>query len=253
MERSGVKPRREIPEARSTEDIDLFLPAEVISDQKSLSMLGDALREQGYVPIETAKFYQFKREIEYHGQQRTLKIDLLAPIPMDDEARAKTIFDKRRIKNRKIKDINAHVAPEALTLDENPLSIEISDGHDTVTIYSPHPYTFLVLKLHAYRDLREKEAKDFGRHHAFDLYRILALITEDEWGEAEKLRDQYQHHQPIQVACKIVKMLFENVYATGKMAIREEARRGGVNLSEEDIQAFTRELQDLFPCLENET
>jgi hypothetical protein len=247
VEETGATTRRVVPDARSTEDIDLFLLAEVISDEGRLGALRDALLAQGYAPIEKAHFFQFGKEATHYGQKRTIKIDLLAPIPADEDAKARTRRDTIRIRNRKIKDINAHVALEALTLDENLLTLEISDGQYTATVYSPHPYTFLVLKLHAYRDLREKEAKDFGRHHAFDLYRILAMITKREWEEAEALRDRYQEHDPIREAGQIVKEFFGDEIARGTIALREDARRGSVDLHRKDILEFMRDLRDLFP------
>ncbi|MDZ4699915.1 MAG: nucleotidyl transferase AbiEii/AbiGii toxin family protein [Rhodothermales bacterium] len=243
--KQGAPTLRPIPAARSTEDIDLFLSTELIVDEERFSVLRDALAEQGYRPVERAKYYQFDRTVDYFGQSRTVKIDLLAPLPLTEDSRIKK--DSRRISHRAVKGIHAHTAPEALTLEEHLLPVEISRGQEPATVFLPHPYTFLVLKLHAYKDRREDEAKDFGRHHAFDLYRILAMTTESEWEEATGIRDRYRHLAPIQEACRIVGEFFGGEITPGTIALRGGAQRGGAELLGRDLVEFLRDLQELFP------
>src|SRR4051812_14798305 len=63
-----------LPTARTTEDIDLILRAEIVTDSKSMKPIRAALDRLGFSVVETAKYTQFVRPMR-PGQ---VKIDLLA-------------------------------------------------------------------------------------------------------------------------------------------------------------------------------
>jgi hypothetical protein len=50
-----------LPEPRSTNDLDLFLRAEVIADLGRTREVAEAIRRLGYTAVEEAKFLQWKR------------------------------------------------------------------------------------------------------------------------------------------------------------------------------------------------
>jgi hypothetical protein len=243
---SGAVTLRRMPPARSTEDLDVYLTAELVADAGRVAALRDALTDLGYEGVAGALYYQFRREVDYLGQRREVKVDLLAPLPEDEETRRALKYDARRVRPRAVKNIHAHTSPEALTIGEHPLAVELAGDAGPVTVYVPHPYTYLVLKLHAYRDRREDEAADFGRHHAFDLYRALAMTTEPEWEEALALRDRYQDAEPVCEACHIAHDLFGSEISTGTLALQEHARDAGYGLPERDVAAFLRDLHELL-------
>jgi hypothetical protein len=102
------------PPARATADIDIFLGTEVISDESKTTEIREALNRLGYLPVDTAKFYQFYKNIEYSGSNRAIKFDFLAA-PVKGEYAAKVKIDKRRIRPRSGEGFHAHTTPEALT------------------------------------------------------------------------------------------------------------------------------------------
>lgn len=246
---SEARTLRQVPPARSTEDLDVYLTAELVADAERVAALRDTLVELEYEGVEGALYYQFRREVDYLGQRRAVKVDLLAPLPEDEVARQTLKYDARRVRPRAVKNIHAHTSPEALTVGEHPLAVELAGNAGPVTVYVPHPYTYLVLKLHAYRDRREDEAADHGRHHAFDLYRALAMTTEPEWEEALALRDRYQDAEPVCEARRIAHDLFGGEIAAGTLAIQEQARGMGFDLLGRDIVAFLGDLHELLPPL----
>jgi hypothetical protein len=67
----------ELPEPRSTNDLDLFLRAEVIADFARTREVADAICRLGYTVVEGVKFLQWKREITVAGVLRQIKIDFL--------------------------------------------------------------------------------------------------------------------------------------------------------------------------------
>lgn len=71
IQRTGVRTRIEdIPPTRSTADLDIFIASEVIIDSNKTHLIREALDELGYVPVDTAKYYQFFREVNLSGTTR---------------------------------------------------------------------------------------------------------------------------------------------------------------------------------------
>jgi hypothetical protein len=65
-----------------------------------------------------------------------------------------------------------------------------------------------MMKLFAFRDRLNDSDKEFGRYHAFDLYTILATMTEEEWRYALELRDRYRGHPYVVKAGELVSEYF---------------------------------------------
>src|SRR5438128_488615 len=57
----------ELPEVRSTNDIDMFLRAEVLSDLPRTKEVADAIKRLGYAVVEEAKYLQWKRPVVVAG------------------------------------------------------------------------------------------------------------------------------------------------------------------------------------------
>jgi hypothetical protein len=122
--------------------------------------------------------------------------------------------------------IHAHPVGEALTLEDGllpfVLSGKLSSGVPSkAEIFLPHPYTFSMMKLFAFRDRLGDANKDFGRCHALDLYTILATTTEGEWGYALKLRDQSRDLPGIIEAGRLVSEHFSAIDRLGMIRLRE--------------------------------
>jgi hypothetical protein len=66
-----------LPEARATNDLDMFLRAELLSDLSRTREVRDAILRLGYAPVEEAKFLQWKRGVIVAGVAQEVKIDVL--------------------------------------------------------------------------------------------------------------------------------------------------------------------------------
>lgn len=239
-----------VPLARSTTDLDVFLSVEVVADAEAMGAIGRVLGEMGYTVVEGAKHYQFAREVVYRGRTVPLKVDLLAPPPRPGtELRKQVKVDARRVRPRTRADgapvVQAHTTEEAFTVAEHTLALAL--GASGATVRVPHPFSFLLLKLFAYRDRREDEGKDFGRYHAYDLYRIVAMMAEAYLETAGALRDRYAGDEIVVDACRIVADLFSEPDASGALAVLEHARTVRVELASGDLNTFTGVLSELFP------
>lgn len=185
---SGIRTLfREWPEARSTNDIDLFLRLELLVNSARLKPLATALQCLGYKVISGAEKFQFAKPGPDGGHAGSLKIDLLTG-PQSSFAESSAKVDARRVCPRPSVGIHAHHVDEALMLEEGLLPVTIngvtSGGipHQGI-IFIPHPLTFAMMKLFAFRDRLTDATKEFARYHALDIYVVLATTTEKEVGK----------------------------------------------------------------------
>ena len=235
----------EIPTARSTGDIDVFLTTEVITHRNNMDAIRQSLDELGYSPVPGAEFYQFFRRIDIAGVPRNLKFDFLAAPVLGEQAK-KVKVDIRRIRPRGTTEtpMHAHTTPEAVTIEEHLIAVDIGEAGQSVEVLLPHPFSYTLLKLFALRDQKDNEAKEFGRHHAFDIYTTWAMMTEEELIQAEELRTQYADAEIMSEAIKIANTLFADENAKGMIRLKEHARTENVELVE--IAEFTKDIRTLF-------
>ena len=197
VRRSGVRTLfRGWPEPRSTNDLDLFLRPELLIHSGKLKPLAAALARLGYQAVVGAENYQFVKSGPDGIGAGSIKIDILTgPQICFRGTEVKT--DDRRVRPRPSIGLHANPVDEAPTLEEE-LLIKTLDGNlssgttGQVKVFLPHPFTFLMMKLFAFRDRLNDADKDFGRYHALDMYTILATTTETEWNKALELRDRFQ-------------------------------------------------------------
>lgn len=233
----------DLPTARSTEDLDIFLKAEVISNPDKTGPIREVLDRRGYEPI--VEHFQFQREINYMGRARKVKVDFLAaPVPY--ELRTKVKADQVRLRPRGGKGLHAHVTPEALTVEESLVTIDIGEDDESLVVYLPHPFSYLLLKLHALRDRIYDEGTNYGRHHAFDLYSTIAMMTEEEWEESTRLKKKHKDAPQVVEAQYIASDLFADTTAVGALRLQEHARSTGYDLPREQLNLFVETLQELM-------
>jgi len=235
----------EIPEARSTNDLDLFLSAEIITSAEKIEKIRDALETLKFEPV--APFFQFQLPVVYEGLEKPVKIDLLAALPETAAQLSLVKINKPRIRPKKAKNIHGYLTEEAVTLEENLLPIDISEeGESPLVIYLPHPFSYLVMKLFALRDRLEDEEQDFGAYHAFDVYRIVGMMTENEWNQAVELHGRYRAAPKIREAEEISGDLFASLESVGVLRVRQHARVTNVLIPPENLVALIEDLQELL-------
>ena len=238
---------REWPEARSTNDLDLFLRPELLIDSSKLKPLAEAISKLGYQAVPGAEKYQFVKLGPEGDRAGSLKIDILTG-PRSRFKGTKVKADDRRARPNPSIGIHAHPVDETPTLEEGllPINLEgkLSSGDPWETdVFLPHPYTFLMMKLFAFRDRLEDSDKEFGRYHALDLYTILATATEEEWERSLQLRDQYGGEAFIEEAGRLVAANFSVLEQPGMIRLRESP----YYRPELQLDEFISALGELFP------
>lgn len=235
------------PETRSTNDLDLFLRPELLIESSRLKPMVSAITGLGYRVVSGAENYQFVKSGPGATDAGSVKIDILTgPQSCFQGTRVKA--DTRRARPKPSVGMHAHPVDEALTLEEGLLPIlltgTLSSGNTWQSeIFLPHPYTFSMMKLFAFRDRLNDPDKEFGRYHALDLYTILATTTEEEWGYALQLRDQYKNDPFAIKAGDLVSEYFSAPERMGMIRLRESL----YYRPELQIEKFMSVLQELFP------
>jgi hypothetical protein len=238
----------EWPEPRSTNDLDLVLRPELLIEPAKLEPLAESILRLGYQVVPGAEKYQFVKPGPGGAGAGGLKIDLLTG-PQSHFHGTRVRTDSRRARPNPSIGIHAHPMDEAATLEEGLLSLsfdgKLSSGDLWQTeIFLPHPYTFLMMKLFAFRDRLKDVNKEFGRYHALDLYTILATTTEEEWRIALELRDQYKDQPYVKKAGDLVSDYFSALDCMGMVRLKEST----YYRPELQLGDFMSALQELFPA-----
>ena len=238
---------QEWPEPRSTNDIDLFLRPELLADSTRLKPLAEAITSLGYLVVPGAESYQFAKPGPGGTIEGSIKIDFLTAPQYRFEGKPVKV-DNRRVRPRPSVGIHAHPVDEAPTLEDGLLSCtlagDLSSGEPWEDeVFLPNPYTFSMMKLFAFKDRLDDAEKEFGRYHALDLYTILATTTEEEWGNALRLRELHQEQPSVEEAGQIVSEHFSAMNSIGMIRLRESPYyHDGLQLAE-----FMSALRELFP------
>ncbi len=248
LERTGERTLFSIlPAIRSTNDIDLFLRAEVLSDLTRTREVADAIRRLGYTPVEEAKFLQWKRPVAMAGTTQEVKIDVLVgPLgPYRDQLKVSA----PRVRPRGGIEFHAHTVEEALHIEDQPIRVPVeglaSDGTPfRGTVYVPEAFPYLMMKLHAFGDRKGDTNKDLGRHHALDIYAIVGMMTEAEFERARRLGVEGRRERHVERARAIVGADFSSPTAVGLLRLREHPLFGD-HFMTGDLMSV---LAELFPA-----
>ena len=265
VERDGAGTLMDVPVERTTRDLDVFLTVEILADAEKAEAIREVLETLEYVVVPGKESYQFVQEVDETDEfPRGVKIDLLAPVPRDMGKHPALKLDRirpdhKKIKNRDVGRLNAFATPEAFTIAEQTeiVSLDVEDvregavsgepdGGAGLHAEIPHPFTYLILKLFAYRDRQDDESRDF-RYHAYDLYRVVAMLTEADLTAVDEMRGRFGADPVVVEASRIVAELFEDEDAKGAVAVQGYSQVVGSDLGTDDVSTFCAHLNDLLP------
>lgn len=232
------------PYPRATEDLDVFLPTELVVDLGQMQALRAALDTLGFQPVLEAKYLHFAKS---WGDGGRVKIDMLTGPIVGAEALAKVQISRPRVRPKGQLQLHAYLADEAIDFDKSLLPIPVdgigSEGHRrSTTVYVPQPFTFLLMKLHAFADRAEDANKDLGRHHALDVYRIVAMLTAEEFDDVRVNAQRHASSPAVARARRIISDDFSSATARGVLRLREHP----LFIARMDTESMIRALADLF-------
>jgi hypothetical protein len=208
------------PAPRATEDIDLMLPMEFLVSLNQMQALRTALDRLGFMPVQEAKFLHFLKQV---GRSGRVKVDLLTgPVRAADCHDLK--ISPPRVRPKGLLELHAYITPEAIDFEQMLMPIEIEGSGQVpgaLTVHVPHPFTYLLMKLHALADRLGDANRDLGRHHALDIYRIVAMLTRAEYDEVRGAVERRNTDPVVSRARKIILEYFSSATAVGVLRVRE--------------------------------
>jgi len=229
-----------LPANRTTSDIDLFLRAEVVVSATRMKLVRDAVDGLGFAAVPGSEYLQFAKSVEPAG---SIKIDLMVG-PLGDLFDPKTVKrDDRRVRARAFGGLHAHPLDEAVAVEEHTFPIPL--GNAGVLVSVPQPFTYLLMKLLAFRDRCYDVRKDMARHHAMDVYRIIAMITPEEDSVVRALAATHLDHPKAVEARRVVGEHFAAPDSLGILRLREHQLFFG----RMDLNRFREELSAILPPL----
>jgi hypothetical protein len=233
------------PYPRATEDLDVFLPTEIVIDLGRMRALRAALDAIGFQPLQEARFLHFAKP---WGTAGRMKIDMLTGPILDPAALEKVKIIRPRVRPRGELELHAYLTDEAIDFEKSLLSLSIegvsSEGtRGGATVHIPQPFTFLLMKLHAFADRAQDADRDLGRHHALDLYRLVAMLTPIEYDDVRANVERHGASAAVQRAKAIVADAFSSPTAIGIIRLREH----DLFTASMNVDPLIGALLDLFP------
>ena len=208
------------PYPRATEDLDVFLPTEVVISLADMQAMRAALDRLDFKPVDEAKFLHF---VKPWGDRGRVKIDMLTGPIFDESMKAKVQFVRPRVRPRGKLELHAYLTEEALEIENAllPLTVEGvgSDG----------------------KPVEDADA-DLGRHHALDVYRVIAMLTEEDYTLVRAGVQKHTAAQPIHRARLIVSTYFSSPTAIGAIRMKEHS----LYTPRMDIDSVIKALAELF-------
>lgn len=240
------------PQPRSTQDLDVFLTGEVITDYERFAVIRNCLGALGYTSVEGRHHWQFEKELS--GSKKVL-IDIITG-PVDDY-KGKVRIENRRVSPRRFPEsdgslpkkvkMHARFNKEALNIDSGLRRVEVngllSTGEAAEAVVGvPHPFQFLVMKLNAYEDQKEKADLEFGSHHALDIFRIVSMLTSEEFSEVKLKWAEHVNQTSVNRASEIIRNDFEmDALGVDRLRIHEL----GKGWSDDHVDRACRALQNI--------
>ena len=238
-----------ISEARSTNDLDLFLTTQILVDPEKSRVVLRAMQALQCETVLSKENFQFTRRLDYEEQAYEIKFDFLTKMP--DAAAEIELLDvqKVRVRGNKHGGVHAHLTKEAIAVEDNPILVALAGLRTTGEefsgqVYLPQAYSYLMMKLFAFRDWETvKKKPGNASKHALDVYSIVSMMTEVELATAEMSSRKYRLVPAAQEASSIVSEFFSGSATMGIIRLREHPYFD----RDVDITEFMSILTDLFP------
>ncbi len=247
LERTGQQTLLDqLPDPRATNDLDIFIRTEVLVDHGRTERIHTAIVRLGYVPVPAAKFMQWVKEVLVNETPQSLKIDLLVG-PLGTREADLDADDRRARPKRRIQ-LHARRTEEAVHIEDEPIAVTLSGKRSNgepyaAPVYIPQAFPYLMMKLHAFDDQKDRANKDLGRHHALDLYGIVGMMTEEEYDRAKELGSAEAADERVRRGRAIVRDHFGSRTALGTLRLREHPLFRDVF----QVDEFLDVLAEIFP------
>ena len=241
---------------RSTDDIDVFLDIEIIAEPDQTKMMKQVIDDMGFIVKKGAEHYQFLKSDDVYGKINTVKIDLLTgPVPAEMKTQVRIRDDRRICPEEKGMHLHARSSPEAIGIRDSMFSFTVScmceNGNSITSVVNlPQPFTYAMMKTKSFYDKMQRNGLrddlDIPGKHAWDVFRILAMTTEEELEASKELSKSYRSDVIYTEVASIVSESFGTIESLGTLRALTYGRRLGINLNQSDTKGIIDLLAELL-------
>ncbi len=189
----------ELPEARATTDLDLFLRIELFSQDSRGRDLRSAIDRLGY-QAKTPNL-QFEKQIGGPHLSQSLFLDLMARSPEEGSG---VKAGKSRVGSGSETGLHGRETVEAFAVEQSPVLCNLeSNGTRLGQVQVAHPYALLNMKIRAAHDwfryqtepwiLRDGQQPPSPKH-VFDATLVVAVLMEEEIEQSKTLASGWNSH-----------------------------------------------------------
>ncbi|MCZ7603155.1 MAG: hypothetical protein M5R37_09815 [Melioribacteraceae bacterium] len=233
---------------RTTKDIDFFLTSDLITKSEDIESVKGIVQKLNYKVV--TKYFQYSKQIMVGEQIKEVGLDILTEPPKSSDIDKVRMNKPPRVRPINVKEFHAFQHNEAKGLEK--YLIKVSDFVDEKdkdkfeNVYIPSAIQFIIMKLFAFRDRVDDELKDFGRHHAFDIFSTIVSMTEYDWANYER-KIEFYDSVLTEEAHTIVEKYFSDSEKLGVLRIRENKIYKNLSHTyDEHLNLFLEDLATLF-------
>ena len=212
-------PRENWCEPRTTSDIDIFLETTIVASLGQMQSIRAALDALGYTVIADVKYLHFEKTF---GPEERVELNFLTGPITDQSLSSQLKFNRPRVRPKGDVELHAYLTDEAIGLSEHLIPVSQVEGGTraaTKNIFVPHPSTFLIMKLHAFRD--RVDEPDKASQHAIDIYRVICMMSEADFKQTKIFLRANSTSKPALQAAHITKEYFGSLDQMGFIRLRE--------------------------------
>jgi hypothetical protein len=208
---------------RATLDLDIFLETIIVASIDQFQAIQQSLDHLDYKVIPGVEYLHFEK---HYSETERVEINFLTGPITDSSLAAKIKISRPRArpKGADVK-LHAYLTDEAMGISERLQRIRIKkvDSSIASNLYVPSPATFLLMKIHAFRDRLAKGDIEKSGHHAMDIYRTISMLTEKTYGETVAFLQMNRDNNVLKSAASIVRSDFTALDQPGMTKIREHS------------------------------
>ena len=136
---------------RATADLDLYLSVAILTDPSKTRRIAEVLHERGFSAVEHN--WQFAKPMGASGAPQRITVDLLgADVSAELAHLMHHAKDDRLIRPEGFAGLHARRVPEAVSIERYATKLDVGTDSNPAFVLIPHPISFLLMKLAAFRD-----------------------------------------------------------------------------------------------------
>ena len=225
---------------RATLDLDIFLETVIVASVDQFQAIRRSLDALGYTVIAGVEYLHFEK---HYSETERVEINFLTG-PITDSslaAKIKVSRPRARPKGADVK-LHAYLTDEAMGVSETLQPIKKAGSSIASNLYIPSAATFLLMKIHAFRDRLEKGDIEKSGHHAMDVYRTISMLTEKTYGETLAFLQANRDSEVAKSATAIVRSNFNALDQPGMTKLRDHS----LYRTEFDLEKMRSVLAEVF-------